>query len=80
MTVDAFSENEIIYLRLCGLSCLLKLICHPYFYTRMKPEDFLIIITLLRVSVISLSRRGIRRNRVHCRIPRRPFVNGPTGN
>lgn len=46
----SFSESEIIYIRLCGLSCLLKLICNPYFYSRMKPDDFLIIITLLRVS------------------------------
>jgi hypothetical protein len=44
------SENETIYLHLCGLSCLLKLICDPYFSLRMTPDDFLIIMTLLRVS------------------------------
>ena len=43
------SENEIIYIRLCGLSCLLKFICHSYFYSRIKPDDFLLIMTLLRV-------------------------------
>jgi hypothetical protein len=46
-----FSESEIIYIRVCGLSCLLKLICNSYFYTRIKPDDFLMIMTLLRVRI-----------------------------
>ncbi len=52
MTTDSYfdSESEIIYIRLCGLSCLLKLICNSYFYSRIKPDDFLMIMTLLRVS------------------------------
>ena len=47
-----FSESEIIYIRVCGLTCLLKLICNSYFYTRIKPDDFLMIMTLLRVSIL----------------------------
>ncbi len=46
-----FSESEIIYIRLCGISCLLKLICNSYFYTRIKPDDFLMIMALLRVRI-----------------------------
>ncbi|CAF4843647.1 unnamed protein product [Rotaria sp. Silwood1] len=55
------SESEIIYIRLCGLSCLLKLICHPYFYTRIKPDDFLMIMTLLRDPSSTIRQRTYRK-------------------
>ncbi|CAF1072516.1 unnamed protein product [Rotaria sordida] len=63
------SESEIIYIRLCGLSCLLKLICNPYFYTRMKPDDFLIIITLLRDPSSVIRQRTYRKLAEHLRDP-----------
>ncbi|CAF3661371.1 unnamed protein product, partial [Rotaria sordida] len=62
-------ESEIIYIRLCGLSCLLKLICNPYFYTRMKPDDFLIIITLLRDPSSVIRQRTYRKLAEHLRDP-----------
>lgn len=49
------SESEIIYIRLCGVTCLLKLICNSYFYSRVKPDDFLLIMTLLRVGIVDVS-------------------------
>ncbi|CAF0813583.1 unnamed protein product [Rotaria sordida] len=58
---DEMSESEIIYIRLCGLSCLLKLICHPYFYTRIKPDDFLMIMTLLRDPSSTIRQRTYRK-------------------
>ncbi|CAF3778931.1 unnamed protein product [Rotaria sp. Silwood1] len=63
------SESEIIYIRLCGLSCLLKLICNSYFYTRMKPDDFLIIINLLRDPSSIIRQRTYRKLAEHLRDP-----------
>ncbi|CAF3741307.1 unnamed protein product [Rotaria sp. Silwood1] len=62
-------ESEIIYIRLCGLSCLLKLICNSYFYTRMKPDDFLIIINLLRDPSSIIRQRTYRKLAEHLRDP-----------
>ncbi|CAM4796233.1 unnamed protein product [Rotaria magnacalcarata] len=63
------SETEIIYIRLCGLTCLLKLICDSYFYTRIKPDDFLMIMTLLRDPSSSIRQRTYRKLAEHLRDP-----------
>ncbi|CAF1011370.1 unnamed protein product [Adineta ricciae] len=63
------SESEIIYIRLCGLTCLLKLICNPYFYTRIKPDDFLMIMTLLRDPSSQIRQRTYRKLAEHLRDP-----------
>ncbi|CAF0795178.1 unnamed protein product [Adineta steineri] len=70
---NEMSENEIIYIRLCGLSCLLKLICNPYFYTRIKPDDFLVIITLLRDPSSVIRQRTYRKLAEHLRDPLCPI-------
>ncbi|CAF2251412.1 unnamed protein product [Rotaria magnacalcarata] len=67
------SESEIIFIRLCGLSCLLKLICSSYFYSRMKPDDFLIIISLLRDSSSIIRQRTYRKLAEHLRDPTCPI-------
>ncbi|UJR22584.1 hypothetical protein I4U23_025630 [Adineta vaga] len=70
---NEMSENEIIYIRLCGLSCLLKLICNSYFHTRIKPDDFLVIITLLRDSSSIIRQRTYRELTEHLRDPSCPI-------
>ncbi|CAF1026630.1 unnamed protein product [Adineta ricciae] len=70
---NEMSENEIIYIRLCGLSCLLKLICNSYFYTRIKPADFLAIITLLRDQSTIIRQRTYRKLTEHLRDPLCPI-------
>ncbi|CAF1248008.1 unnamed protein product [Adineta steineri] len=67
------SESEIIYIRLCGVSCLLKLICNSYFYTRIKPEDFLMIMTLLRDPSSPIRQRTYRKLAEHLRDPLCPI-------
>ncbi|UJR26497.1 hypothetical protein I4U23_007824 [Adineta vaga] len=67
------SESEIIYIRLCGLTCLLKLICNPYFYTRIKPDDFLMIMTLLRDPSSLIRQRTYRKLAEHLRDPTCPI-------
>jgi len=67
------SESETIYIRLCGLSCLLKLICNSHFYSRMKPDDFLVIITLLRDPSSIIRQRTYRKLADHLRDPLCPI-------
>ena len=67
------NENEIIYIRLCGLSCLLKLISNTYFYGFIKPDDFLSIINLLRDPSSIIRQRTYRKLAEHLRDPLCPI-------
>ncbi|CAF0733790.1 unnamed protein product [Didymodactylos carnosus] len=71
--VGQLNEAEVVHIRLCGLSCLLQLICDPYFYAKMKPDDFLLILTLLRDSLAQIRSRAYRKLIDHLREPTNPI-------
>ncbi|CAF0892254.1 unnamed protein product [Didymodactylos carnosus] len=70
--VGRLNEAEVAYIRLCGLSCLLQLICNPYFYPNIIPDDFFLILTLLRDPLSRIRSKAYRKLIDRLREPTNP--------